>query len=122
MPDYTSLQTEINAIKSEIAASVAASTYTAQDLVYLASALQTLGGMLGVTDIVGATADKITEVNTAKTTALSNIESARSASVADVNLERTSALGAITTLRDSALNQIAAGSTSFNVLFIGSMM
>lgn len=122
MPDYTSLQTEINAIKSEIAASVAASTYTAQDLVYLASALQTLGGMLGVNDIVGATADKITEVNTAKTTALSNIESARSASVADVNLERTSALGAITTLRDSALNQIAAGSTSFNVLFIGSMI
>ncbi len=106
MPDYTSLATEINAIKSEIASSVAASTYTAQDLVYLASALQTLGGMLGVTDIVGATADKIAEVNTAKTTALSNIESARSASVADVNLERTSALGAITDLKDSAMNQI----------------
>jgi len=122
MPDYTSLSNEIAAIKSEIAASVAASTYTAQDLVYLASALQTLGGMLGVGDIVTATADKITEVNTAKTTALSNIESARSSSVADVNLERTSALGAITTLRDSALNQIAAGSTSFNVLFIGSML
>lgn len=122
MPDYTSLATEINAIKSEIAASVAASTYTAQDLVYLASALETLGGMLGVTDIVGATADKIVEVNTAKTTALSNIESARSASVADVNLERTSALGAITDLKDSAMNQIAGASTNFNVLFIGSMM
>lgn len=122
MPDYTSLANEITAIKSEISASVAASTYTAQDLVYLATALQTLGGMLGVTDIVGATADKITEVNTAKTTALANIESSRSSSVADVNLERTSALGAITTLRDSALNQIAAGSTSFNVLFIGSMI
>lgn len=122
MPDYTSLATEINAIKSEIAASVAASTYTAQDLVYLASALETLGGMLGVTDIVGATADKIVEVNTAKTTALNNIESARSASVADVNLERTSALGAITDLKDSAMNQIAGASTNFNVLFIGSMM
>jgi hypothetical protein len=122
VPDYTSLATEINAIKSEIAASVAASTYTAQDLVYLASALETLGGMLGVTDIVGATADKITQINTTTTTSLASIESARSSSVADVNLERTSALGAITTLKDSAMNQIAGASANFNVLFIGSMM
>ena len=59
MPDYTSLATEITAIKSEIAASIGHTTYSAQDLVYLASALNTLGGMLGVSDIVSATAIKL---------------------------------------------------------------
>ena len=122
MPDYSSLSSDITSLRSEIQASLAASTYSAQDLVYLATALNTIGGMLGVNDLVQATASKITEVDTAKTTALNSIESSRSQSVADVNTERTSALGAITTLRDSALNQISAASTSFNVLFIGSML
>lgn len=122
MPDYTSLATEITAIKAEIGASVAANTYTAQDLVYLASALQTLGGMLGVNDIVTATADKIAEVNTAKTTALSNMETKRVNSLADVNADRATALADIDSARTTALNQISGASTNFNVLFIGSMI
>jgi len=122
MPDYTSLANEITAIKSEIAASVRASTYTAQDLVYLASALETLGGMLGVNDIVTATADKIAEVNTAKTTALANLETKRVNSLADVNADRATALADIDSAKTSALNQITGASTNFNVLFIGSMI
>lgn len=122
MPDYTSLANEITAMKAEIAASLAAGTYTAQELVYLASALETLGGMLGVNDIVGATADKISEVNTAKTTALSSMETKRVNSLADVNADRATALADIDSARTSALNQIVGASTSFNVLFLGSMI
>ena len=122
MPDYTSLATEITAIKAEIGTSVAAHSYTAQDLVYLASALQTLGGMLGVNDIVTATADKIAEVNTAKTTALSNLETKRVNSPADVNADRATALADIDSARTTALNQISGASTNFNVLFLGSII
>jgi hypothetical protein len=122
MPDYTSLATEIAAIKTEIGTSVAASVYTAQDLVYLASALDTLGGMLGVNDIVAATADKIAEVNTAKTTALTNLETKRVNSLADVNADRATALADIDSAKTSALNQITGASTNFNVLFLGSII
>ena len=122
MPDYTSLANEIAAIKTEIGTSVAASVYTAQDLVYLASALETLGGMLGVNDIVTATADKIAEVNTAKTTALSNLETKRVNSLADVNADRATALADIDSARTTALNQISGASTNFNVLFLGSII
>jgi hypothetical protein len=122
MPDYTSLANEIAAIKTEIGTSVAASVYTAQDLVYLASALDTLGGMLGVNDIVTATADKIAEVNTAKTTALSNLETKRVNSLADVNADRATALADIDSARTTALNQISGASTNFNVLFLGSII
>jgi len=122
MPDYTSLANEIAAIKTEIGTSVAASVYTAQDLVYLASALDTLGGMLGVNDIVNATADKIAEVNTAKTTALSNLETKRVNSLADVNADRATALADIDSAKTTALNQISGASTNFNVLFLGSII
>jgi hypothetical protein len=122
MPDYTSLATEIAAIKTEIGTSVAASVYSAQDLVYLASALDTLGGMLGVNDIVTATADKIAEVNTAKTTALSNLETKRVNSLADVNADRATALADIDSAKTTALNQISGASTNFNVLFLGSII
>ncbi len=122
MPDYTSLSTEITAIKSEIAASIGHTTYSAQDLVYLASALNTLGGMLGVNDIVSATADKIVDLETKKTTSLASLETARVGAVADVVAERATAINNITTLGTSTMNQINASATSFNVLFIGSMI
>ena len=122
MPDYTSLATEITAIKSEIADSIGHTTYSAQDLVYLASALNTLGGMLGVNDIVTATADKIAEVETKKVASLASMETARVGAVADVVAERATAISNITTLGTSVMNQINAASTSFNVLFIGSMI
>jgi hypothetical protein len=43
MPNYSSLETQVTAIKAEISSSLAASAYTAQDLVYVAKALQALG-------------------------------------------------------------------------------
>jgi hypothetical protein len=43
---YSSLNTQIEAIKSEISSSLAASAYSAQDLVYVAKALQALGSLV----------------------------------------------------------------------------
>lgn len=63
MPSYASLSSQIDSVKSEINASLAASTYTAQDLVYVAKALETLGNLLGVNDIVAATADAQDQLN-----------------------------------------------------------
>lgn len=85
MPNYDSLATQVTAVKNEITASLAASNYAAQDLVFVAKALETLGSMLGVNDIVDATAAQVTTitttgttnvnlVNTAKDTAISNIQ------------------------------------------------
>jgi len=77
MPNYSSLSTQIDAIKSEISSSLAASAYSAQDLVYVAKALQALGSVVapdGVSNItvndniyLGATAEAF-----ATTAALTN--------------------------------------------------
>jgi len=54
MPNYTSLETQVTAIKSEISSSLAASAYSAQDLVYVAKALEALSHVVapdGVSNI-----------------------------------------------------------------------
>jgi hypothetical protein len=63
MPSYSALNTQIEAVKSEITASLAASTYTAQDLVYIAKTLETLGNLLGINDLVAASADAQVSLN-----------------------------------------------------------
>lgn len=113
MPAYDSLNAQIEAMKTKMNTLVAAAT-TSQDMIYMAKSLAELGNLLGVDDIVEATAAKITELETKRTTSLANLESARSSSIADVNTERTSALGAITTARDSALNQISGAGTTLH--------
>ena len=110
---YDSLSTQIDTLKTKINTLIASST-TSQDMIYMAKALGELGTLLGVDDIVAATAAKITELETKRTTSLANLESARSASIADVNTERTSALGAITTAKNSALNQISGAGTTLH--------
>lgn len=70
MPNYASLSTQIDDIKSEITTSLASSTYTAQDLVFVSAALKNLGEMLGVNDVVAATADAQTTINTLVTNIL----------------------------------------------------
>jgi hypothetical protein len=63
MPTYTALNTQIDAVKAEITSSLAASTYTAQDLVYVAKALETLGNLLGINDLAAASVDAQTALN-----------------------------------------------------------
>lgn len=54
MPNYTSLSTQVTDIKNEISSSLAASAYSAQDLVYVAKALEALSHVVapdGVSNI-----------------------------------------------------------------------
>lgn len=95
MPDYTSLSTQITAVKTEITDSLAASTYTAQDLVFVAKALETLGSLLGVNDIVAATADRVAAITSAGTTQVGLVNSAGSTQVSAVNTAGNTKLAAI---------------------------
>ena len=85
MPDYASLSTQIDAVKSEITASLNSSTYTAQDLVFIASALDKLGTMLGVNDVVAATADGVNTLTTTKNTHVATLNSTRDSAIATIN-------------------------------------
>jgi hypothetical protein len=101
MPDYTSLSDQITAVKSEITASLAASTYTAQDLIYVAKALETMGTLLGVNDIVAATADRVAAINTAGTTQLTAVNTAGTTQVSAVNAAGSSRIAAVNAAADN---------------------
>lgn len=101
MPDYSSLSTQIDAVKSEITASLAASTYSAQDLIYVAKALETMGNLLGISDVVAATADRITAIQTAGTTQITAVNSAGTTQVSAVNTAGNSRLTAINAAADN---------------------
>ena len=55
MPNYSSLETQVTAIKNEISSSLAASAYSAQDLVYVAKALQALGTVVAPDGVANLT-------------------------------------------------------------------
>jgi hypothetical protein len=57
MPNYSSLSTQVTEIKNEISSSLAASAYTAQDLVYVAKALQALGSVVAPDGVSNITVD-----------------------------------------------------------------
>jgi hypothetical protein len=95
MPDYSSLSTQINAVKSEITDSLAASTYSAQDLIYVSKALETLGGLLGINDIVAATAANVTTITTAGTTQVTAVNTAGTTQVSAVNTAGNNKVAAV---------------------------
>lgn len=95
MPDYTSLSTQITAVKTEITDSLAASTYTAQDLIYVSKALETLGSLLGINDIVAATAANVTTITTAGTTQVTAVNAAGTTQVSAVNSAGNTKVAAI---------------------------
>jgi hypothetical protein len=95
MPDYSSLSSQITALKTEITDSLAAGTYSAQDIVYVSKALETLGTLLGVNDIVAATAAQVTTITTAGTTQTGLVNSAGSTQVSAVNAAGSTQLTAV---------------------------
>jgi len=95
MPDYSTLSTQITAVKEEITASLAAATYTAQDLIYVTKSLETLGTLLGVNDIVAATADRVAAITTAGATQTGLVNSAGSTQVSAVNAAGSTQLTAV---------------------------
>lgn len=98
MPSYDSLNTQIDAVKSEITASLNASTYTAQDLVFVSKALETLGSLLGVNDIVAATAAQVSSITSAGTTQVAAVNSAGTTQVAAVNSAGNTKIATISAL------------------------
>ena len=96
MPNYSNLSTQVEAIKSEISSSLAASAYSAQDLVYVAKALQALGTVVapdGVSNLtvndniyLGATAESWTTTAglTNPTLVIRNTEAAAQSTFAQV--------------------------------------
>ena len=69
MPNYSTLNDEIAVLKSKIDG-LTSQTLTAESIMYVAESLTILGELLGVKDIVGATASAITDVNAAATAAI----------------------------------------------------
>jgi len=64
MTDYSTLGTQVTLAKNKIDA-LSSTTLNAQDLVFLAKALESLGNLLGVNDIIGVTNSSITSVQNA---------------------------------------------------------
>lgn len=88
MPDYTTLQAQIELFKDKVD-ELTASTLDANDLVLLASALNAIGTSLGVNDILQATVDRIAALETAKNAAITEINSSVNGTRL-TNLENTS--------------------------------
>lgn len=85
MPDYSSLSTQIDAVKSEMSSLISGATLNAQDLVFLASALDKLGTMLGIDDIVAATADGVTTLTSTKDSGVTTLNNTRDSAIATIN-------------------------------------
>ena len=84
MPDYTTLSSQVDLFKTKVTA-LTSTTLSANDLVLLASALNTLAEALGVNDILAATNDRITALNAARDSAITTINTS-------VNGDRLAAL------------------------------
>ncbi len=100
MPDYTTLQDQIELFKDKVDA-LTSTTLTANDLVLLASALNSIGSSLGVNDILQATIDRIAAIETAKNNAITAINSS-------VNGDRLTDLESLTVNHESRLDSIEA--------------
>ena len=118
MPSYDSLSTQIDALKSEMTSAISSTAMNAQDMIYMAKALGELGGLLGVNDIVAATAVKITELETKRTDSLASLETKRVNSLADVNADRATALADIESAKLSAVNQVTGAGSSLHSFFM----
>ena len=117
MPVYDSLATQIDAMKTKMTSMANAAT-TTQDMIYLAKSMTELANMLGVDDIVAATAAKITELETKRTTSIASLETQRVASLADIGLDRATALADINTAKLSAVNQVSGAGASLHSFFM----
>lgn len=72
MPDYTTLSAQVELFKTKVTALTSA-TLDANDLVLLASALDTLARSMGVNDILAATNERIAALDAAKDAAIVTI-------------------------------------------------
>ena len=79
MPDYTTLSSQVDLFKTKVTA-LTSSTLSANDLVLLASALNTLAQSMGVNDILAATNDRIAVLNATRDAAITSINASTNGS------------------------------------------
>lgn len=84
MPDYSTLGSQVSTVKAKIDA-LSGTTLAAQDIVFLAKALEALGNLLGINDLVGATNTAITNVTTAASGQVNLVNNAGATQIAAVN-------------------------------------
>lgn len=84
MPDYASLTSQVDLFKTKVAA-LSSSSLSAQDLVFLAKAIEAMGNLLGVNDVLAATNAKLADISTAVTGAVTTVNAAGSTQVTAVN-------------------------------------
>jgi len=84
MPSYDSLNTQVELFKTKVTA-LSSVTMTPQDLVFMAKAIESMGNLLGVNDLVAASSAKITEINTASAGAVTSVANAGSTQITAVN-------------------------------------
>jgi hypothetical protein len=80
---YDSLNTQIELFKTKVSA-LSGSTLNAQDLVFLAKAIESMGNLLGVNDVLAVTAEKVNEIQNASSGAVTQIGNAGSVQIAAV--------------------------------------
>ena len=120
MPDYASLSTQIDAVKSEITASLGNSIYTAQDLVFIASALDKLGTLLGVNDIVAVTNTNLATINSTGTSNNNTLNTTYTTNNAALNTTYTTnlagqnAVATMSVVTESGTSRTLANSTDAN--------
>jgi hypothetical protein len=85
MPDYASLNTQIEGFKTELTALYASAQLTGSDLLYIAKSLTEIGNMLGVNDIVNATSSSVATINSTRTSAINAINAEEATSIAQVS-------------------------------------
>jgi hypothetical protein len=84
MPDYTSLNTQIESFKSELNTLYTSGQLTGIDLLYVAKSLSEIGNMLGVNDIVNATADAVATIDSNETSAITAVNATKTTALAQV--------------------------------------
>lgn len=97
MPDVTSLTTQVDLFKTKVTA-LSSATLTAQDLVFLAKALESMGNLLGINDILAVTSAKLTEIQSAASGAAATVNTAGSTQIVAVN---TAGLASIASIQSS---------------------
>jgi hypothetical protein len=88
MPSYDSLSSQITTFKAKVDA-LSSSTLTAQEIVFLAKALESMGNLLGVNDIVAATSASINSIQTSGTGQVTTVQTAGATQIAAVNTAGT---------------------------------
>lgn len=128
MPDFSTLQTQVNILKLQIDA-LNTSTLNAEQILYLSQTLATLANTLGVDDIIAATAAAVADVEQAGVDTIAIVEgTANGALVVDLqdsyetlqaaydNIDpRVTSLEALSTAQESAIATAAASAAAVAV-------